>query len=231
MLNIVIVEDNAALRESLVDVLAEKDRHVAAFESAESFLSNCSIGSVDILLLDLNLPGEDGVSLARRVRADWPELGIIMLTARGAPDERSAGYESGADIYLTKPSSAQELTASIRALARRLNTEPRDPIAVSAEAALILNRKAMTLTGPMGTQMLSATETDLLDALIAAPDNRLDVDSILQLGHSTAPVSKATLGVKIVRLRKKLAAAGATGPALTVVRNWGYQLSVVITPV
>ena len=229
MLNIVIVEDNAALRESLVDVLAEPGRHVAAFESAEAFVANCSIGSVDVLLLDLNLPGEDGVALARRMRRDWPELGIIMLTARGAPDERSTGYESGADIYLTKPSSAQELTASIRALARRLNLDAKTAAAGPApEAGLVLNRKAMTLSGPGGTQSLSATETELLTAFIAAPDNRLAVETILHLGPTGATVSKATLGVKIVRLRKKLAAAGASGPQLTVVRNWGYQLSVAI---
>lgn len=231
MLNLVIVEDNGALRESLVDVLSAEDHHVVAFESAEVFLANCRIASVDILLLDLNLPGEDGMSLARRLRADWPELGIIMLTARGAPTDRSDGYESGADIYLTKPSSAPELTASIRALARRLSKEARGAVTLSAEpeAALVLNRKTMTLTGPVGAQALTSSETDLLEAFITAPDNRLDLDSILRLGPTTVPVSKAALGVKIVRLRKKLTAAGAEGQSLNVVRNWGYQLSVMIT--
>ena len=231
MLNLVIVEDNAALRESLVDVLAAEDHHVAAFESAESFLANCSIATVDILLLDLNLPGEDGMSLARRMRADWPDLGIIMLTARAAPTDRSDGYESGADIYLTKPSSAPELTASIRALARRLNVEARGAVTPIFEAggSLVLNRKTMTLTGPEGAQALTSTETDLLEAFANAPDNRLDLDSILRLGPATVPVSKAALGVKIVRLRKKLTAAGVQGQPLNVVRNWGYQLSVKIT--
>ncbi|OYU19970.1 MAG: hypothetical protein CFE34_02495 [Rhodobacteraceae bacterium PARR1] len=231
MLKIVIVEDNAALRESLVDVLAAEDHHVAAFESAEGFLANCSIASVDILLLDLNLPGEDGVSLARRMRADWPDIGIIMLTARGAPADRSAGYESGADIYLTKPSSAPELTASIRALARRLNTDSRVPTSPAevSEVPLVLNCKTMTLTGRDGMQALTASETDLLQAFAKAPDNRLDVESILGLGPASAPASKAALGVKIVRLRKKLIAAGATGQPLNVIRTWGYQLSVPLT--
>jgi DNA-binding response OmpR family regulator len=229
MLNIVIVEDNAALRESLVEVLTAEDHHVAAFESAEVFLTNCSIGSVDVLLLDLNLPGEDGVSLARRMRADWPDLGIIMLTARSAPNDRSMGYESGADIYLTKPSSAPELTASIRALARRLNKDNRAAPSVAQSVPLGLNRKTMTLIGRGGAQALTASETALLEAFATAPDNRLDVDSILRLGPASAPVSKAALGVKIVRLRKKLTAAGAEGQSLNVVRNWGYQLSVPVT--
>lgn len=229
MLNLVIVEDNAALRESLVDVLAAEDHHVAAFESAEGFLANCSIGSVDVLLLDLNLPGEDGLSLARRLRADWPDLGIIMLTARSAPNDRSTGYESGADIYLTKPSSAPELTASIRALARRLTKDSRASAAAAQAVPLGLNRKTMTLVGPGGAQALTASETALLEAFATASDNRLDVDSILRLGPASAPVSKAALGVKIVRLRKKLTAAGAEGQPLNVVRNWGYQLSVPLT--
>jgi DNA-binding response OmpR family regulator len=231
MLNLVIVEDNAALRESLVDVLAADDHHVVAFESAEGFLANCSIATVDILLLDLNLPGEDGMSLARRMRAEWPDLGIVMLTARGAPTDRSDGYESGADIYLTKPSSAPELTASIRALARRLSKEARGAVTASAEATLplVLNRKTMTLTGPEGAQALTSSETDLLEAFVKAADNRLDLDSILRLGPVSVPVSKAALGVKIVRLRKKLTAVGAEGQSLNVVRNWGYQLSVAIT--
>jgi DNA-binding response OmpR family regulator len=229
MLNIVIVEDNAALRESLVEVLTAEDHHVVAFESAEVFMTNCSIGSVDVLLLDLNLPGEDGVSLARRMRADWPDLGIIMLTARSAPNDRSMGYESGADIYLTKPSSAPELTASIRALARRLNKDNRASTPVAQSVPLGLNRKTMTLIGRGGAQALTASETALLEAFATAPDNRLDVESILRLGPASAPVSKAALGVKIVRLRKKLTAAGAEGQSLNVVRNWGYQLSVPLT--
>lgn len=229
MLNIVIVEDNAALRESLVEVLSAEDHHVVAFESAEGFRTNCSLGSVDVLLLDLNLPGEDGVSLARRMRADWPDLGIIMLTARSAPNDRSMGYESGADIYLTKPSSAPELTASIRALARRLNKDNRAPASVMQPVPLSLNRKTMTLIGRGGAQALTASETALLEAFATAPENRLDLDSILRLGPASAPVSKAALGVKIVRLRKKLTAAGAEGQSLNVVRNWGYQLSVPLT--
>jgi DNA-binding response OmpR family regulator len=224
MLNIVIVEDNDPLREALVDVLAAEEHHVAAFDSAESFLAEGSLDMVDIVLLDLNLPGEDGVSLARRLRADRPDVGIIMLTARGAPEQRRVGYESGADIYLTKPSSAPELTSSIQALARRLQIDQR-PQPVDQPEALVLNPQFVSLTGPGGMVVLTASETALLAAFAAAPDRRLSNEAILRLAPVDGPVSKSTLGVKIVRLRKKLLAAGAVGQPVTVIRNWGYQLS------
>lgn len=219
MLNVVIVEDNAILRESLVDVLAADGHHVVAFDSAEAFGANCSLGSVDIMVLDLNLPGKDGVTLARELRAARPEIGIIMLTARGAAEDRARGYDNGADIYLGKPSSAVELTASIWALARRLT------LADKAVQGLVLDPKAMTLIGPAGTQSLTSSEVALLEAFLHAPQNRLDLEG--RHGQSPdAAVSKATLGVKIVRLRKKLVAAGAVGQPINAIRNVGYQLSV-----
>ena len=220
MLNIVLVEDNAALRESMLDVLAAEGHHVVGFESAESFVANCSAATVDVLVLDLNLPGQDGLSLARDLRAAWPKVGIIMLTARGAPEERQSGYESGADIYLAKPSSAPELTASIWALARRLGRKETAP------RHIVLDIKAMTLTGPSGTVTLTSGEASLLEAFVQAPGNRLVTEG------EDAKVdanSKATLGVKIVRLRKKLVAAGAVGRPINAIRNLGYQLSVPIT--
>jgi len=116
MLDVIIVEDNRNLRESLLEVIATKGHHVAAFDSAEALWSGCSFNKVDIMVLDLNLPGEDGLAVARRMRADHPNVGIVMLTARDEPDDKRIGYENGADIYLAKPSSAPELVASIAAV-------------------------------------------------------------------------------------------------------------------
>lgn len=220
MLNIVLVEDNAALRESMLDVLAAEGHHVVGFDSAESFVANCSVARVDVLVLDLNLPGQDGLSFAREMRETWPKVGIIMLTARGAPEDRQTGYESGADIYLAKPSSAQELTASIWALARRLGREETAP------RLFVLDAKAMTLTGPLGTVALTSGEASLLESFVQAPGNRLVTEGQAAEADATR---KATLGVKIVRLRKKLAAAGAVGQPINAIRNLGYQLSVSVT--
>jgi len=219
MLNILIVEDNPDLRESLVDVMAAEGHHVAAFESAEALWSGSSPGTADIIVLDLNLPGEDGIALARRVRAENPEVGIVMLTARSEPHERRAGYENGADIYLTKPSSVPELTSSIKALARRLNQGRAEP------EVLVLDSIAMTLSGPDDMVTLSASEMDLMTEFARSPQGRLKTSHIAKMIGSEGGISKAAIEVRIVRLRKKMIAAGAIGQPINVVRNHGYQLS------
>lgn len=222
MLNIVIVEDHCDLRESLLDVMAADGHHALAFDSAEALWSGCSLAAFDIMILDLNLPGEDGIAVARRVRAAHPQIGIVMLTARREPEERRIGYESGADIYLTKPSSAVELSSSVLALARRLKQGKPD------QKSLTLNMIAMILEGPGGSVALSAAEVDLLAAFARAPNNRLETTHIAQVFSRSEEISKATIEVRIVRLRKKLRAAGALGQPINVVRNVGYQLSIQI---
>jgi len=171
------------------------------------------------MILDLNLPGEEGISVARRVRSEHPSVGIVMLTARGEPDERRIGYESGADIYLVKPSSASELTGSIEALARRLKQAKPDP------QVLVLDTIAMTLSGATGTVALSATEVALLEEFTCAPNNRLDTRYIAHMTGQAEDLSKAAIEVRIVRLRKKMTAAGALNQPINMVRNVGYQLS------
>jgi len=220
MLNVVIVEDVTVLRETLVDLLASDGHHVVAFDSGESFTANCSVATVDILVLDLGLPGEDGLSLARRLRTAWPMLGIIMLTARGSPGERKAGYESGADIYLGKPGSAQELCASVWALARRIGPD------TSPRGSLVLNVVAMTLSGPAGTVNLTSSEALLLEAFAKAPGHRLSLKEIEGRDHRSETISKGSFVVQVGRLRKKLIDAGTVGLPINAVRNYGYQLCV-----
>jgi len=219
MLSIVIVEDHSDLRESLLDVMAADGHQAVAFDSAEALWRGGDLDATDIMILDLNLPGEDGIAVARRVRAEQPDIGIVMLTARGKSEERRTGYDSGADIYLTKPSSAAELSASVQALARRLNRARPEP------GGLTLDTIAMTLAGPDGTVALSAAEAALLAAFAGAPNNRLETGQIARMIGRADEVSKATIEVRIVRLRKKLGAAGAPGQPINAVRNVGYQLA------
>ncbi len=219
MLNIIIVEDHRDLRESLSDVMAADGHNAKAFDSAEALWRAGSLDATDIIILDLNLPGEDGISVARRVREDHPDIGIVMLTARGTPEERRTGYDSGADIYLTKPSSAAELSSSVHALARRLSRSQPEP------KRLVLDRIAMTLSGPDGAVALTAAEVQLLAAFAGGSDNRLETAQIVRMVGRSGEVSKATIEVRIVRLRKKLVAAGASGQAINAVRHVGYQLT------
>ena len=118
MLNIVVIEDNPPLRESLVEVLAATGHHVVAFDSAESFASNCSVTGVDIMILDLNLPGEDGISLAGRMRRLSADMGIIMLTARGTPVTTVASTPTAVDFRAAhvrrKDAAAAGLTYTVQ---------------------------------------------------------------------------------------------------------------------
>jgi len=219
MLNIVILDDHKPLRESLVDLMATEGHHVVGFESAEALWSGCSFGTVDILVLDLNLPGADGVAVAQRIRARHPNIGIVMLTARSEPEDKQVGYASGADIYLVKPSSAMELAASVKALARRLKHNGAET------TELVLDPFAMTLSGPRDSVDLSASEVDLLAEFARSPNNRLETGTIAHLDEREGEISKAAIEVRIVRLRKKMVAAGAMGQPIKSIRNHGYQLS------
>ncbi|MEY4696158.1 MAG: hypothetical protein RIT14_586 [Pseudomonadota bacterium] len=221
MLNIVIVEDNEDLRETLISMLSEVGHRVTGQDSAESFWRDTVIAEVDLAILDLNLPGEDGLSLSRRLRQLKPEVGIIMLTARSELHQRLAGYEGGADIYITKPGSVPELIAAVDALSRRLRGGRAVP------GKLSLDARAMELRGPAGQVSLSASETDMLALLASSPQGRADTPSITAL-FGEAPLSKAALEVKMVRLRKKLAEASGQDRTLEAVRNFGYQLCVPI---
>jgi DNA-binding response OmpR family regulator len=223
-LNIMVVEDHDALRDVTVEALSQRGHNVRGIDSAEALPDEPGLFPIDLLVIDLNLPGEDGISLAARIRAAQPDIGIIMVTARGQLHDRLAGYDSGADIYLTKPTSADELCAAIRALTRRLR--PIEPDA----SAFALNLGALALQGPAGSASLSSQETALLSAFLRAKDQQLETWQLIALADKPVnEASKKALEVQIVRLRKKLVQVGAPEHTLKVIRNVGYRLCLKLT--
>jgi DNA-binding response OmpR family regulator len=217
------VEDHDDLREVTVEALSSQGHHVVGVDCAEALTHMGHAMQIDLMVVDLNLPGEDGLSLARRIRLSQPDIGIIMATARGQAAERTKGYESGADIYLTKPASVGELRAAIRALSRRIK---RSPVRASAQN-LDLNRRS--LSGKAGEVGLTLHEATLLAALLRAPGYRLESWQLIEsLGKTETGYSKASLEVQIVRLRKKLVQAGAAEQPIKAIHQWGYQLCVEI---
>ena len=218
-MNIVVVEDNDDLREVMVEVLTAQGHFVSGLDCAESLVE--FNGLMHMVILDLNLPGEDGLSLANRLRANYPQLGIIMVTARGMPSEKAQGYENGADIYLVKPVSHDELVAAVAALARRLA-----PVAVPDR--ITVNGLKLMLEGLEGQRVsLSVLQLAVLSAFAKVPDQRMESWQIIELlGQESAQDPKAALELQIVRLRKKLHEAGAASPAIQSIRGWGSQLCV-----
>lgn len=222
-LNIIVVEDHDDLRVATVEALSKLGHRVRGVDCAEALDDELGAFLADTLLLDLNLPGEDGLSLARRIRRSYPEIGILMITARDRGSDITIGYGSGADIYLTKPTSIDQITAALNALTRRLRVKP------SSESMFRINPQTCQLTGPKAKVDVSANEFVLLSALAKAKGNRLETWQILEsLGKSSDESAKATLEVQLVRLRKKLESAGADTVTIKAIRGAGYQLCIPI---
>ena len=223
-LNIIVVEDHDDLRDSLVELLQDKGHHTIGLSCAEDMDDKVGKVSIDLLIVDLNLPGEDGYSLTRRFRAAQPKAGIIMVTARHKLADKVQGYESGADIYLPKPVDPEELLAAVNAVARKLPSQ-QGQTANEAHAALTLHALGMKLEGPLGVEKLNDNEVVIVSALARAPGQRLEAWQLLQtLGQSMDDSSKSSLEVRIVRLRKKMVQVGAEKGCISNVRNVGYQL-------
>ena len=223
-LNIIVVEDHDELREVTVEALGAMGHSVRGVDCAEALDEALAESSADLLVLDLNLPGEDGISIARRIRKAQPHTGIVMVTARDAAKDMLSGYDNGADIYLTKPTSPEALGAAIRALARRIR-----PQTDAGHAALMLDTAVLQLKGLQTVVDVSDQECLLLSALARANDHRLETWQLLELtGKSTSAPDKKALAVQIVRLRKKLTDVGAPDPTIKSIRSSGYQLCVVL---
>jgi len=219
-LNLVVVEDNNDLRTLLSKALHKDGHRVTALSCAEELEDQSGSEHADAFVIDINLPGEDGLSLATRIRKTHPLVGIIILSARSALDDKLSGYDCGADIYLTKPVSLPELSAALRSFARRRVATLQH---ITPEA-LTLNK--LELLGRESTIKLTAQEATVLTALARAPAGRLETWQIAELLDAQVDESfKASLAVRMVRLRKKLNEAGAQGVVIESLRNIGYQLT------
>lgn len=221
-MNIVVVEDNDNLREAVVELLREQGHSVRGLACAEDLDDAAAQVAIDLLVVDLNLPGEDGLSLTRRLRRAQPGLRVLMMTSRRELSDKVQGYESGADIYLIKPMSLEELSAAVLALGRQLKSgqalAERGPV-------LTLRTDLLQAQGPAGTVKLNTDELALLCALARATDQRLGHWQLLEttaLGVSDANLSK--LRLRMMRLRIKLAKLGFSGPLLQTLRGDGYLL-------
>lgn len=222
-LNIVVVEDHDDLRNATCHVLSNEGHHVIGLSCAEELEDTGGGQPVDIFLIDINLPGEDGISLSKRIRKVHPSVGIIIVSARTDLDDKVIGYDSGADLYITKPVVFAELTAAIRSFARRQEAAKLDKFSDTKSLTLF----NLDVTGCAGVVKLSPTEAMILTALARAPAGKLETWQIAELLE--VPVNetmKDSIVMRIVRLRKKLADAGADGIVIEAIRNVGYQLLV-----
>ena len=221
---VLVVEDHIALLDVTVETLSAAGFEVIGIDSAEALDEVPAHFVADIAVLDLNLPGESGLSLAQRLRNIRPSIGIIMVTALSALRQKLTGYEHGADLYLTKPTEPEELNAAVSALAKRLRKTLSDPA-----ACFLLDMATQRLHTPLGELVLRKSEATLLHALVLAPDSTLEAFQALeQLDKSIDVPGKAQLEVLVSRLRTKLLAHGSPATPIRAVRGKGYRLCMAI---
>jgi len=222
-----VVEDDAALREMLAAYLEKQGFVVTAMPSAEDLMRRIHRLRPDLLVLDVNLPGESGLEACRRLRADGDRVPIVLLTARGDEVDRVLGLEMGADDYLVKPFSARELLARIRAVLRRGAAPPGTPRAGAAAVAIGWHRfepQTRSLVGPGGElRMLSSVEYALLAELVANPHVPLSRERLLAASHGRADgLLERTVDVAVMRLRKLVEPEPAQPRYIQTVRGHGY---------
>ena len=221
--HILIVEDYEILRDELCDFLAFEGFDVHGVESGKELDAVLQLRVPEVLVLDLNLPGEDGISIASRLRKTHPRIGVVMMTARVDHADRIEGYETGADIYLTKPVKPEELVLVIRNLLKRLQQNHPD-----SEKAWIFNSTKQLLINPTGVEIaLTGNEAIFLRCLATAPTHRADVSELLlMLEKEDDEAGKMQLEALVSRLRKKIAPHANGEQLIKAAWGKGYQLCI-----
>jgi len=228
---ILCVEDDADIARMLTDMLEENGFEPFFVGSAIEMDAMLERDGIDLVILDVMLPGEDGFSICRRLRA-VSSIPIIMVTARGEEIDRILGLEIGADDYVSKPFSSRELVARIRALLRRAEAMPELPRFRARPllfAGWCIDPTARNLVDPDGVRIaLTSVEFDLLLAFCRNPGQVLSRDRLIELTHSGNAASiERSVDVHISRIRQKIEADPRNPSMIKTVRLGGY----VFTPV
>lgn len=227
---IAVVEDDHEIRALVTGLLTREGFAAAGCRTAADYDRLAERQRIDLAILDVMLPGEDGFSLCRRIRAagDTP---VLMVTARGDDVDRIVGLEIGADDYLPKPFNPRELVARVRAILRRTREVHRVRIAAPPErwrfAGWLLDSGARALHAPDGVALdLTGGEFDLLLALVRHPQRVLNRDQLLDWtrGRSAGPFDRA-VDVQLGRLRRKLQGHDGGEGLIKTVRGGGYQFT------
>lgn len=225
--HLLIVDDDRETRDLLSMYFAEQGFDVAAVKDGPDMDAWLAANPTDLVILDLMLPGEDGLSLARRLRGNY-KLPIVMISARGEELDRIVGLEVGADDYLPKPFNPRELLARIRAVLRRTLPEiaasQASEISEFGEFRLNLEKRILTKGG--AEIDLSRAEFDLLHVFVEHPNRVLSRDSIMDLmsGRERDPFDRS-VDVRVTRLRHKIEHDPARPRFIRTVWGVGYQFT------
>ena len=223
---ILMVDDDPGIRDVVSDFLGRHGYKVSTAADAREMEQALERSPVDLIVLDIMLPGEDGLAVCRRLAAGESGPPIIMLSAMGEDTDRIVGLELGADDYLAKPCNPRELLARVRAVLRRAEHRPGPVSAIAGceFAGWRLDLVRRELRSPAGVVVnLSSGEFSLLRAFVERPQRVLTRDQLLEFARG--PESEAfdrAIDVQISRLRRKLDDGGASQELIRTVRNEGY---------
>ena len=229
--HILVIDDDPAICELVVEYLEGNGMRVSAGSSGRDMVEIIDREAIDLVLLDLKLPHEDGMQLARSLR-ERATIPIVLLTGRVEEADRVMGLELGADDYITKPFSPRELLARLRAVLRRYQVQSTLPERDNTRRAFRfsgweLNLRTRRLLSPAGASVeLSNGEFSLLSALCRSPQRVLTRDQLLSMSRlHEAEVYDRTIDVQIRRLRLKLEADAAKPTLVLTERGVGYLLA------
>ena len=226
-IRVLVCDDELDVREMLQEYLGKRGFSVVSAANAEQLRAIMASGSTDLIVLDINMPGEDGLSALRSLRQDG-DVPVIMLTAAGEPVDRVIGLELGADDYLGKPVDLRELEARIKAVLRRRNGGPVAKDAANADQArfgsFVLHIGAAKLVDENGEEVpLTAMEFNLLKLFAQNRGRVLNRDQILEQAHDRAwdPFDRS-IDIRISRLRRKIEIHPEKPSIIRTVRGIGY---------
>lgn len=232
---LLVVDDESELCALLVEYFSRQGFGVRAAPNAAVARSMVAQDRPDLAILDVNMPGESGLSLARWLRDSHPDIRLVMLTAAGDTVDRIVGLEIGADDYIPKPFEMRELLARVRALLRRLERTPiRETVAPAPPEADSSNRHhfgccqldldARRLLDAKGEDIpVTAAEFDLLALFARSPNRPLSRDQIMEQAHNRGwDVFDRSIDLRIMRLRRKVERNPDKPEVLKTVRNFGY---------
>ncbi|MCP5419841.1 MAG: response regulator [Gammaproteobacteria bacterium] len=231
--HVLIVDDDQELRELLVDYLGRNGFRVTGVEDGNGLWDTLERESVDLVILDLMLPGDDGLTLCRNLRARSPLPPVIMLTARGDDTDRIIGLEMGADDYLAKPFNPRELLARINSVLRRVREWPVEAGALQRYrfAGWTLDVNTRHLISPQNVVIpLGSREYRLLCVFLEQPNRVLTRDQLLDLtqGREATPFDRS-IDMQVSRLRHRLGEDSRDAEIIKTVRNEGYMLVGAVT--
>jgi len=224
---ILVVDDDADLRWMVNKYLSKHDFAVTLAEDGEKMRAALEHETFDLAILDINLPGEDGLSLARYLRSNH-KIGIVMLSAAAEVFDRIVGLEMGADDYVTKPFEPRELLARVKSVLRRIESNTEATTNNTAKRVKFgeysLDLESHQLLDKEDQQvLLTSMEFDLLKAFAENPDKVLNRDQLLNLSHNRDwdPFDRS-IDIRITRLRRKIEKQPSKPQIIKTVRGAGY---------